>query len=167
MRRLWPDVLAKVEQLRRFTWIMLSQNAQVVGVDDGTVTIGLVNSGARDSFLNSKSDEVLQRALSDVLGVQWRVDAVIDPGATPGAGVPEPAAAAPAAPPVERPRGVTAPPEVHQALQQAPAEAPTAADIDASASLNDPELETENLDPEALLSRELGAEVIEEIPSDQ
>ncbi len=161
-------MLAKVE-LRRFTWIMLSQNAQVVGVEGSTVTIGLVNAGARDSFLNSKSDEVLQAALADVLGVQWRVDAVIDPAATPGVAPQEPTAPepAPAAPAPERPRGVTAPPEVHQALQQAAAEAPTAADIDASASVDDPELESEHLDPEALLSRELGAEVIEEIPSDR
>ena len=33
VRRLWPDLLEAVKAKRRFTWILLSQNAQVVGVD--------------------------------------------------------------------------------------------------------------------------------------
>ena len=31
VRRLWPDLLEAVKHKRRFTWILLSQNAQVVG----------------------------------------------------------------------------------------------------------------------------------------
>ena len=33
VRRIWPDLLEQVKKMRRFTWILLSQNAQVIGVD--------------------------------------------------------------------------------------------------------------------------------------
>ena len=84
IRRLWPDILEAVKNIRRFTWVMLSQNAQVSDLHDSTLTIGLTNAGARDSFGRSGSDEVLRQALRDVLGVDWRIDAVVDPTATGG-----------------------------------------------------------------------------------
>jgi DNA polymerase-3 subunit gamma/tau len=46
-----------------------------------------VNPGARDSFARSKSDEVLKEAIRDVLGVDWRIESIVDPTAGPtGAG---------------------------------------------------------------------------------
>ncbi|MEQ4204124.1 DNA polymerase III subunit gamma and tau [Actinopolymorpha sp. B9G3] len=81
VRRLWPDVLETVKNARRFAWVMLSQNAQVTGLHNDVLTIGLINSGARDSFARSGSDEVLRNALREVLGVDWRVEPVIDPSA--------------------------------------------------------------------------------------
>jgi DNA polymerase-3 subunit gamma/tau len=74
-----------VKLKRRFTWIMLSQNAQVAAVDDKTLTVALLNAGARDSFLRSGSDEILRQAAIDVIGRDWRVDAIVDPSAQPGA----------------------------------------------------------------------------------
>src|SRR5690348_2129256 len=50
VRRLWPDILEAVKLKRRFTWILLSQHAQVAAVDDKTLTIALANAGARNSF---------------------------------------------------------------------------------------------------------------------
>jgi DNA polymerase-3 subunit gamma/tau len=85
VRRLWPDILESVKRKRRFTWIMLSQNAQVAAVDEKTLTIALVNAGARDSFLRSGSDEILRQAAIDVIGQDWRVETVVDPSAQPGA----------------------------------------------------------------------------------
>jgi DNA polymerase-3 subunit gamma/tau len=85
VRRLWPDLLESVKLKRRFTWIMLSQNAQVAAVDDKTLTVALLNAGARDSFLRSGSDEILRQAAIDVIGRDWRVDAIVDPSAQPGA----------------------------------------------------------------------------------
>ncbi|MFL6022039.1 MAG: DNA polymerase III subunit gamma and tau, partial [Marmoricola sp.] len=38
-RRVWPDLLNKVKEMRRFTWILLSQNAQVIGLDGGVLTV--------------------------------------------------------------------------------------------------------------------------------
>ena len=90
VRRLWPDVLEAVKNQRRFTWIMLSQNAQVSAFDGKTLTIGLTNAGARDRFVSSGSDEILRQALIDVVGVDWRIEAIVDPstGSAGGQGGP-------------------------------------------------------------------------------
>jgi len=85
VRRLWPDLLEAVKQKRRFTWIMLSQNAQVADVDDKTLTLALVSAGARESFLRSGSDEILRQAAIDVIGSDWSIDTIVDPSAQPGA----------------------------------------------------------------------------------
>jgi len=84
VRRLWPDVLEAVKNQRRFTWIMLSQNAQVSAFDGKTLTIGLTNAGARDRFVSSGSDEILRQALIDVVGVDWRIEAIVDPSTGSG-----------------------------------------------------------------------------------
>src|SRR5690625_2508823 len=55
VRQLWPTILEAVSGLRRFTWVMLNQNAQVIGISDDAITLGLVNAGARDSFVRSGS----------------------------------------------------------------------------------------------------------------
>lgn len=86
VRRLWPQVLEAVKAQRRFAWIMLSQNAQVIAIDDQTLTLGLVNAGARESFARSGSDEILRQAMIDTIGVDRRVEAVVDPSTDPGAG---------------------------------------------------------------------------------
>ncbi|OEV14256.1 DNA polymerase III subunit gamma/tau, partial [Streptomyces nanshensis] len=86
---MWPQILEAVKNRRRFTWILLSQNAQVVGFDGKTLQVGFPNAGARDSFANGGSDEVLRQALGDALGVQWQVEAIVDPsGGGGGAGGP-------------------------------------------------------------------------------
>ncbi|MEE1939702.1 DNA polymerase III subunit gamma and tau [Streptomyces sp. TRM 70361] len=79
VRRMWPDVLEAVKSRRRFTWILLSQNAQIAGFDGTALQLGFSSPGARDSFVNSGSEEVLRGALADAFGVQWRVEAVVDP----------------------------------------------------------------------------------------
>ncbi|MEU0096086.1 DNA polymerase III subunit gamma and tau [Kribbella sp. NPDC006257] len=96
VRRLWPEILEAVKSKRRFAWIMLSQNAQVIAIDEQTLTLGLVNAGARESFARSGSDEILREAMIDTIGLTRRVEAVVDPSADPGAGGP---AAPPPAPP--------------------------------------------------------------------
>jgi len=160
VRRLWPDVLDVIKELRRFAWVMLSQNAQVASLDDDTLTIALVNVGARDSFLQSGSAEHVQRALHQVLGVRWKIDAVVDPSAQPGPTTPR---AEPSAPTASR--GVSAPESVREALGTRPDPVdPRAAD--AAADPDDPVIGSDELDPEQLLSRELGAQVIDEIRPD-
>jgi DNA polymerase-3 subunit gamma/tau len=86
IRRLWPEVLEAVKAKRRFAWIMLSQNAQVIAIDDQTLTLGLVNAGARESFARSGSDDILRQAMMDTIGVDRRIEAVVDPSSDPGAG---------------------------------------------------------------------------------
>ncbi|MFQ6198484.1 DNA polymerase III subunit gamma and tau [Streptomyces sp. NPDC000405] len=86
-RQLWPNILEAVKNRRRFTWILLSQNAQVAGCDGITLQVGFSNAGARDSFANSGSEDVLRQALGD-LGLQWKTELIVDPsgGANPPGG---------------------------------------------------------------------------------
>ncbi|HEX6875309.1 MAG TPA: DNA polymerase III subunit gamma and tau [Nocardioidaceae bacterium] len=84
VRRLWPDLLEAVKLKRRYTWILLSQNAQVAAVDDKTLTIALINAGARNSFVSGGSEEILRQAAIDVIGHDWRIEAIVDPSAQPG-----------------------------------------------------------------------------------
>ncbi|MBD8870973.1 DNA polymerase III subunit gamma and tau [Nocardioides donggukensis] len=81
VRRLWPDIVEATKLKRRVTWIHLTQNAQVVAVDAGTLTLGFANAGARESFVNGGSPEIVRQAAIDVVGADWRVDAIVDPGA--------------------------------------------------------------------------------------
>lgn len=78
-RVLWPNILEAVKNRRRFTWILLSQNAQVTGFDGTTLQIGFVNAGARDNFAGSGSEDVLRQALAEQFNVHWKIDAVVDP----------------------------------------------------------------------------------------
>ncbi|WP_314178019.1 DNA polymerase III subunit gamma and tau [Streptomyces winkii] len=86
VRQMWPQILEAVKNRRRFTWILLSQNAQIVGFDGATLQLGFSNSGARDSFVGGGSEDVLLQALNDALGVQWKVEAIVDPSGGGGAG---------------------------------------------------------------------------------
>jgi DNA polymerase-3 subunit gamma/tau len=83
---MWPQILEEVKNRRRFTWILLSQNAQVVGFDGTTLQLGFANPGARDSFVSGGSEDVLKQALGEALGVQWRIEAIVDPGGGGGSG---------------------------------------------------------------------------------
>ncbi|WP_307044227.1 DNA polymerase III subunit gamma and tau [Streptomyces achromogenes] len=87
-RMLWPNILDAVKNRRRFTWILLSQNAHVAGFDGTTLQIGFVSAGARDNFASSGSEDVLRQALSEQFNVQWKIDAVVDPS---GGSAPPPA----------------------------------------------------------------------------
>ncbi|MFD9467041.1 DNA polymerase III subunit gamma and tau, partial [Streptomyces sp. NPDC060027] len=77
-RTLWPNILEAVKNRRRFTWILLSQNAQVTAFDGTTLQIGFVNAGARDNFASSGSEDVLRQALAEQFNVQWKVEAIVD-----------------------------------------------------------------------------------------
>ena len=79
LRRAWPDVIEDVKKRRRLTWSLLSASAQVLAVDDTAITIGIINAGARDSFLRSESDEILRKAFVDIVGIDRHIECVVDP----------------------------------------------------------------------------------------
>ena len=79
LRRAWPDVIEDVKKRRRLTWSLLSASAQVLAVDDTAITIGILNAGARDSFLRSESDEILRKAFVDIVGIDRHIECVVDP----------------------------------------------------------------------------------------
>ncbi len=108
VRRLWPDIIEATKQRRRITWIHLSQNAQVVTVDEATLTLGFANAGARESFEAGGSPEIVRQSVIDVIGADYRIETIVDPGADAGA---TPPAAAPAPAPSPAPEPAPAPRE--------------------------------------------------------
>jgi DNA polymerase-3 subunit gamma/tau len=184
VRRTWPEVLESVKSRRRFSWILLSQNAQVAALDAGALSVAFVNAGARDSFVNSGSDEILHQALIDVLGVDWQVECIVDPSGgsaqvsgTPGmrgarpATSPGPASVSapvessggqPAGPPAARraapagERGAPSRPERRSAVPRA-----AVAPEDDVAADDDPDVD-DAVSGHELVQRELGARIISE-----
>ena len=83
LRRMWPDVIENVKKKRRLTWSLLSASAQILAVDDKAITIGIVNAGARDSFLRSDSEPILSDAFVEVTGVRRKIEVIVDPSVDP------------------------------------------------------------------------------------
>ncbi|MFE2377314.1 DNA polymerase III subunit gamma and tau [Streptomyces sp. NPDC059398] len=191
VRNMWPEILEAVKNRRRFTWILLSQNAQVAGFDGTTLQLGFPNAGARDNFASSGSEDVLKQVLADQFHVQWRVDAIVDPsgGTQPpgGSGHPGPGGSSPA-PQRPAPQGgasqggggggapgpVQQPPAPEPPQRQRPQafrepEPPPVPDGPPPVSLeddtpedDDPDLVDSALSGHDLIVRELGATVVEE-----
>ena len=83
LRRMWPDVIENVKRRRRLTWSLLSASAQILGVDDKHITIGIVNAGARDSFIRSESEQILVDAFVEVTGIKRKIEVIVDPSISP------------------------------------------------------------------------------------
>jgi DNA polymerase III subunit gamma/tau len=83
LRRMWPDVIENVKKRRRLTWSLLSASAQILGLDDQAITIGIVNAGARDSFIRSGSDQILADAFEEVTGLKRKIECTVDPSVNP------------------------------------------------------------------------------------
>ncbi|MFF6775844.1 DNA polymerase III subunit gamma and tau [Streptomyces sp. NPDC012637] len=187
VRNMWPQILEAVKGRRRFTWILLSQNAQVAGFDGTTLQLGFLNAGARDNFASSGSEDVLKAALAEQFNVHWRIEAIIDPsggaspppaaggfGGRPPAPAPAPAFAPAPAPqasapaPVQPQAPAPAPVQPRPPVQQAPAPAhtpqapPPVAPEDDVPEEDDPDLVDSALSGHELIVRELGATVLEE-----
>nr|HMQ39288.1 DNA polymerase III subunit gamma and tau [Micropruina sp.] len=158
-RRLWPDILTEVKNRRRFTWILLSQNAHVVDVVDGVLSLGIGNPGARDSFGRGGSEDVLREAILQVTATQVTIK-VIDAG--PAETAPPPAPPPATAPPQQArsPRS----PAADEARQNIRATSTTVEPppADEEPSRDDLSVEEESIDHDELLAKHLGAELIAE-----
>jgi DNA polymerase-3 subunit gamma/tau len=82
LRRMWPDVIENVKKKRRLTWSLLSASAQILSIDETNITIGIVNSGAKDSFIRSESEAILSDAFVEVTGVRRKIEVVVDSSIT-------------------------------------------------------------------------------------
>jgi DNA polymerase-3 subunit gamma/tau len=82
LRRMWPEVIENVKKRRRLTWSLLLTSAQIISLDDEVITIGMVNVGAKDSFIRSESDVILSDAFEEVTGVRRRIAATVDTSIT-------------------------------------------------------------------------------------
>ncbi|MEU8507607.1 DNA polymerase III subunit gamma and tau [Streptomyces brevispora] len=186
VRNMWPDILEAVKNRRRFTWILLSQNAQVTGFDGTTLQIGFLNAGARDNFTSSGSEDVLKQALAERFNAQWKVEAIVDPSGgagqppQPGGGRPftPPAPQRPAAPSPQQYEPRPAPERQQQPGGGEAAAGPAAppytapepprsvAPEDDTPEADDPDLVDSALSGHDLIVRELGATVVEEFTNE-
>jgi DNA polymerase-3 subunit gamma/tau len=156
VRRLWPEVLEEVKGKRRFTWILLSQNAQVAELRNGTLLLAMTNVGARDSFARGGNEDVLREAIVVVMGADFAIETMVDPSAPQSsAGSRTPQTARTSTP------GPTAPdPSPARAANGAPNN--IAEDPDEAASRDDSDLKEDPQSHTELLARHLGAEIIAE-----
>jgi DNA polymerase-3 subunit gamma/tau len=167
VRRLWPEVLEEVKGKRRFTWILLSQNAQVADLRDGTLTLAMANAGARDSFGRGGSEDILREALIVVLGADFEIVTIVDLSAAPAGSVP------PQRKPWPEPSSemTSAGQQARQHIRSTRAgpgggesnggEEPVD-DRDAEADRTDADLDDSTVSDTDLLARHLGAEIIAE-----
>ena len=156
VRRLWPEVLEEVKGKRRFTWILLSQNAQVAELRNGTLLLAMSNAGARDSFARGGNEDVLREAIVVVMGADFAIETMVDPSApqsSAGSRTPQTARTSTA--------GAPAPdPSPARVTNGAPTN--VAEDPDEAASRDDSDLKEDPQSHTELLARHLGAEIIAE-----
>ena len=116
LQRAWSDVLDRVKQTKRYTWVLLDQHGRLVDLQNDNIIIEFTSAGARDNYLTGANSQILGDALAAVTGSRWRVTAVItgensrtptqrpanppDPGTTPVAhsAAPATSSATPATP---------------------------------------------------------------------
>lgn len=77
MQRNWPYVIEAVKKRRRLTWSLLSSSAHIVDYSGQKVIVSLSNAGALDSFMRSKSDEILRDSLKDVFSVELELEVLV------------------------------------------------------------------------------------------
>ena len=139
VRQLWPGVLDRVKRSKRYAWMLLSKDTVVKDVHEGTLVLGM-REGQRANFLRGGHQEILQQALIDELGVDWKVEVIIDSSGDGAAGDrehPRPPARTPAAG-----SGGPPPPSPHEPAAR-PSEDPIASDLEGSRPAGEPEPERE------------------------
>ncbi|WP_324613949.1 caspase family protein [Streptomyces sp. NRRL B-24085] len=73
----WPAILDAVKKYRRYTWILLSQNATLAHFSEDNIRLEFANRGSLDNFLSSDSESVLKRALSEKFGLECEVQSTL------------------------------------------------------------------------------------------
>ena len=169
---------------RRFTWVLLSQNAQVSEVRNGSLLLSMPNAGARDSFTRGGSEDVLREALIVVLGADFTIETMVEsgsasvvaersvadsaasswgspPGTARAAGAPPAPPTAPVAAPADRGSGSRLGRASARRVRGQTA-ARTDDERDAAATRDDSDVEETTESHTELLARHLGAEIIAE-----
>lgn len=87
LRRRWPEVLDTLNRLKKATWVLVSQNAQVADLDASMLRLAFTAPGIATAFRGGQHAEMVQRAVRETLGFDVRVEPVLhEPGAAGGAG---------------------------------------------------------------------------------
>jgi DNA polymerase-3 subunit gamma/tau len=179
---MWVDILEAVKQRSKVAWIVLMEGVEVASLDGNVLTLAFANEGKRRGFTTGGKDAVLRDALKEILGVDWRIDAVLDNGG--GGGRQGPSQPPPdtgggwgaSASPISSSAASTQPPRREQ-QHRPPEPPPTAAGPGFVPPPPGPMDEADEVDPEgdadagadsaltgmALIEQVLGGKVIQEI----
>ena len=84
IRGMWVDILEAVKQRSRVAWIVLMEGVEVTSLDGNVLTLAFANEGKRRGFTTGGKEVVLREALKEILGVDWRIEAVLDNGSGQG-----------------------------------------------------------------------------------
>lgn len=161
LRSVWPSVLEKVKERRRYTWMLLTQHAQVADANNQTLTLNFNNPGARDSFGQRGSVDVLRDVLIDEIGADLQIALVVNDGPIEDGPKQRPAGRPPVSDKATAPAPSSEAPSV--AEPQAGKQPTTSAEV-ADYSEDDEVIADDGLSVMELLAQELGAEVIQEDP---
>ena len=164
---MWVDILEAVKQRSKVAWIVLMEGVNVASLDGSVLTLAFANEGKRRGFTTGGKDVVLREALKDILGVDWRIDAILDNGSGPpartqapppdpggGWGAPKPPEPRREAPARNQPRPAEQPPPPPEPVDEAD-EVDPEGDADAG--------NESVLTGMALIEQVLGGKVIQEI----
>src|SRR5690606_15429099 len=176
LRRLWSEVMVRLREIKRTPWSLISQESTVVDVADGVLTLAFRQPTLRDTFVRREDfQNHLRQAITDVLGVDLRVNAIVDPsaGGNPqqsGAREGGAPAVRPDPPSGSRPAAQSAPAASARAAVRAAAANPSGAtsqatepEPDHDAHPDDSDVDDSGVSERELLERTLGARVIQEI----
>jgi DNA polymerase III subunit gamma/tau len=82
VRRIWPELLSVVKRHKRTTEALL-KNAQVHQLTGGVLTLSTQSPALARRISDDLNKDVLREALNELLGVRWRVEAVVEGAAAP------------------------------------------------------------------------------------
>ena len=173
VRRMWPEILEQVKAKRRVSWMLLFDKVQVLGLDERELTLSFPDAGSVKGFTAGGHDEVVRQSIIDMLGVDWRIVCVHQPGGSsgpPGPTLAEPDPSGPAGPaleatpaapppPVDGPGKLAAAVQAVEEADQASAASPGVEDVPAA---DDQDAADSGLAGAELVARELGGRVIGE-----
>jgi DNA polymerase-3 subunit gamma/tau len=153
VRRMWPELLAVVKRHKRTTEALL-KNAQVHELRAGVLTLSTPSPALSRRIGDDLNKDVLREALNELLGVRWKVDALVEGASSPATG--SRPGSAPVAPEAARQAA-----EAADAAEASELMAQRAAEASAGVRVDD----TPAVDPEeaalSLLRDQLGARPIE------
>jgi len=86
VRRIWPELLAVVKRHKRTTEGLM-KSAQVHDLTNGTLTLSFTSPALAKMMGDDLNREILRQSVEELLGVRWKVQAVVD---TPGQPAPGP-----------------------------------------------------------------------------
>jgi DNA polymerase-3 subunit gamma/tau len=157
-------VLDAVRSRRKVTWLLLADKVVVTAVTNGRVVLGFPEGGSLRGFASGGHDTVVREAIADVVGVDVQIEAVLAPGGTAAGASRGPASRGKGDGSGEA--GGGAHPRAAKPATAAPSPAAVAGAPETPEGVDpehDPVVADANVSATELLSRELGAVVVEQV----